>query len=267
MKKLFILYTIIGVLLFGGCEKKNDNDDNNDNNTTPSQYFSVLIEDFSHTDCVPCVNVDNAVNTVLEYYASQGASPIFMEFHPKPTGFGDDPFNLANPELHDGRMNWYYDYYGLDNVPQLFVDATVLSATDRNDVDRIQQIVEDAKNSPKPATISGSASLDGDSIRLQVTITADSSITADVFCYLVRETITFTTAPGSNGLEEFHMIPAAQFEWENPTPTASFTELDINSSVDIPDEISGGTTDGYSAIVVVQDNERNILGVARFDIE
>ena len=264
MKKIFIIIAIIGILIFAGCHKKDSNgDDNNDE----LQYFPVLIEEFSHTDCVPCVNVDNNVNSVLEYYESQGISPIFMEFHPKPTGFGDDPFELSNPEMHNSRMNWYYDYFSLENVPQLFVDATVLSAMDRNDVNMIQQIVENAKNLSKPANISGSAFVDGDSIRLQATITADSAITANVFCYLVREKITFATAPGLNGLAEFHMIPASEFDWANPAPPASFTELDINSAVETPAEIADGTTDGYCAIVVVQNNERTILGVARFDIE
>ena len=105
----------------------------------PNQYFQVLVEDFTNTDCVPCVNVDEALGNVREQYDSQEESAVFVEFHPQI--YPNDPFRNAAPELHDGRG----DYYEISSVPQLFVDGTVMTNAEATDPDVVYSKIQTAR--------------------------------------------------------------------------------------------------------------------------
>ena len=265
-KRIFAL-SVAFVLIFAGCSEDNDNSENDNNPPQEGSYFPVVVEEFSHTDCVPCVNVSNAVQTVMENYEEAGAVPILIEFHPKPEGFGADPFHDENPDLHDGRMAWYFDYFGLENLPQLLVDAQPLSAMERNDPDVIYQKIEGARSTAKPVSIEGYVLVACDSVRIALSFRADSTVSANIFCFLVRDEVEFSEAPGSNGMTQFHHIAAEQFPIDSAVVSVAWDSLDIETLVPLPPDIEGATVSGYSVVVIVQDGERNILGAALLPVE
>ncbi|RKZ33664.1 hypothetical protein DRQ33_03790 [bacterium] len=265
MNRLVPMLILTSIFIIG-CSKDN-NGDNDDNNSDELQYFPVLIEEFSHTDCSPCVSVAEAVELVLDDYESSGLSPIFVEFHPCPPGFGNDPFNDFATELHQGRTEWYYDFWELENVPQLLVDGEPLSAMDRIDPDRIASFVESARQSNRPAEITGTATINGDSIRLDASVVSDSSMEVYIFCYLTGQSIVFDSPPGDNGLSQFHMVALAEFPIQDSIYSIGTDEMEISESVEIPPEIQNATIQNYSTVVIIQDENRNIIGTNRLDVE
>ncbi|RKZ30696.1 hypothetical protein DRQ36_04595 [bacterium] len=75
---------------------------------------AALVEEFSHVNCTNCPYASAAVHTAIESFAD---SVIPLEWHPELAG--PDPFRDDNPEMHDGRA----DYFGVTSMPQVFVAA------------------------------------------------------------------------------------------------------------------------------------------------
>ncbi len=264
MKKLFVLLLSI-FLIFFGCSK---NDDDNNDNPPTGDYFPVIIEEFSHVNCGPCAFVADAVHSVLEDYGADSLLPVFIEYHAE-VEYGDDPFYEAAPNVHGGRRTYYYDFLGIENIPQLLIDGVPLSGADRVDTYRIKTLTEEARQNAKLAVISADITNLGDSIGFDCTITADSAFAGKLYCFLALRNVHFESAPGSNGITDFHMIAI------EVVPDMDGVEISLEASEDwqlerffpIPAEIADGQTDGYSFVAIIQNDSREILGANRFDVE
>jgi len=264
MRKLSVLILSV-FLVFFGCS---DNGDDNNDNPPTGVYFPVIIEEFSHVNCGPCATVSDAVHSILEDYGTDSLLPVFIEYHAE-VEYGNDPFYEAAPNVHGDRRAYYYDFLGIENIPQLLIDGVPLSGSDRIDPNRIKTLTEEARQNAKYAVITAEIATQGDSIGFDCTITADSAFAGKLYCFLALKNIHFESAPGSNGITDFHTIAI------NIEPDMDGVEISLETDEDwqlqkyfaIPPEIEDGQTDGYSFVVIIQNDSREILGANRFDVE
>lgn len=254
--RMTFLTLLVGVaVFFAGCS----NGDGDDNNHTAAEFFPVLVEDFSHVDCNPCVAVSNALHAAVEHFAADGKVPVVIEYHPRPAGFADDVFHDASPVVHEER----YAAYAVSNLPHLFVNCAAVSYTDRVDQYRLIAIIDSAKSAVMHFEIALDTAIVNDSLVVSATVTADSADSGTVFCYIMRKNIVFTTAPGSNGLVEYHNVAAEKFVniHGNTISLAAAESRTISDKLPLPTELANATTDGFGVVFFVQRGTQ-IIGCA-----
>ncbi len=262
VKFLFSVASIFALSIFlAGCSKENGDD------SSPSQpssnYFPVLIENFTNTYCDGCVAVHEALEMVMNHYNSEGKSPVLVEFHSQLNP--SDPFYSADPSMHSSRNG----YYGFGSWPQLVIDGYVLTSDERTSADEIKAIIDSANVQGKPAEVQVEVSSSNDSVYVSLSIDATEEVIGNLFCYLVRQVTTFETAPGSNGITEYHCVAALSFT--DPygqaiaIPSGESEELSFDDA--IPAEVSGGATEGYSVVAFIQGPDNEIMCVGAMDLD
>jgi len=162
---------------------------------------ACLIEEFSHVNCVNCPDAAEAVQTVL---ANFGDSVLAIEWHPHLAGI--DPIRALNPEMHDGRG----DYYDIIGMPQVLVAAQ--SVTDPTSVSAISAYVT---NSLAEGSAVGDFKLWGrvigeETARIHYHSMGGTGV-GIIKLAVVRIHRHFDVAPGSNGMLDFHNIARKLF--------------------------------------------------------
>jgi hypothetical protein len=108
MRCLFLIYTLlICGIIFYSCES---NDNPVINNPTPPVNVpenKVLVELFTNTSCIPCVDANQFLDAVnnLEGVTNNDTNVIIIRYHT--TLFAGDPFYLYNTTDNNARMSYY----------------------------------------------------------------------------------------------------------------------------------------------------------------
>ncbi|MCK4267000.1 MAG: hypothetical protein KAX31_06940, partial [Thermoplasmata archaeon] len=78
---------------------------------------TILVEDFTSWNSIPCANFNPELNAAIENYGYGKVAPGYIHvWWPLPT---TDPFYLYNPQENQDRLN----FYGVTGVPDLYIDA------------------------------------------------------------------------------------------------------------------------------------------------
>jgi len=212
-------------------------------------HRTALIEEFSHVNCTNCPNAAAAVQEVL---SDIGDSIIAIEWHPEQSG-GVDPFHADNAEMHDGRV----DYYAFVGIPRVFVAADLVP--DPTSVSTITAYVEDALNEDSPCSdfaLWGHVSEPG---MAKVGIKAIGDAGEGIIRMVVVENHRhYDTAPGSNGMTDFHNVPRTM----NRYPATGAFGLEIGDVLyfaiefDVPSDLSDGE---YSLIAWFENDANGIF--------
>ncbi len=174
----------------------------------------VLHEHFTNASCPPCAAANPAHRAMMAALGHDTVAGIaYHVWWP-----GVDPmYNLNTSEVQTRTQ-----YYNITGVPHVKIDGTwgttpssTNTATVRN------QIRNRYFNSPSPCAIELNAYVSGEtSIAFDVTVTAESDITANtrLFVVLITDTIQYTSPPGSNGETLFEDV--FRDGWPNMTGQA-----------------------------------------------
>ena len=202
---------------------------------TPAFVSSCLIEEFSHVHCSNCPDAAEAVQTVLSAY---GDSVLAIEWHPNLAGI--DPFRADNPAMHDGR-GAYYDVTGM---PQVFVAGNVVPDPTSSTV--ISSSVSNAlSNSDVQNFKLWARVIDESSVRVNCEVQTGTG-TGLFKLVVVENSRHFDTAPGSNGMTDFHNIARRMTTY----PTTGTTEISSNASFTMDYEVPEDLGDGEYHIVI-----------------
>lgn len=107
MKKLFIINLILLCgIIFYSCESNDSPVVNNIPNTNVTTN-KVLVELFTNTSCVPCVEPNQYLNAInnLQGITTNDTNVIILRIHT--TLFAFDPFYLYNTIDNNARMSYY----------------------------------------------------------------------------------------------------------------------------------------------------------------
>lgn len=106
-KHILIILISISVFIFHSCES---NDSPLSNNTPPPQNVptnKVLVELFTNTSCIPCVEANQYLDAIknLQGITNNDTNIIIIRYHT--TLFAGDPFYLYNEADNNARMSYY----------------------------------------------------------------------------------------------------------------------------------------------------------------
>jgi hypothetical protein len=176
----------------------------------------VLAEEFTQASCGPCASQNPNFNTLLSNNTSKIVSIKYQTSWP-----GVDPMNAQNASDVSTRVS----YYGVSGVPDSPMDgveqsgASYLGAPANYTQAGID--AEYAVASPFTINLSHTFSSDYDSIFITCVITATANVSGTLKAHvaMVEETISFATAPGTNGETEFYNVMRKMY------PSAAGTTL------------------------------------------
>lgn len=220
MKKIFTLAFSLGIaaISFGQTQRM------------------VLTEEFTNASCGPCAGQNPAYNALLQANSSKIVALKYQVNFP-----GADPMNAQTQSEVAPRQT----YYGVNGVPYAPINGDTLPLTDwagtgytGGPYHYTQEIIDSAYASPAPFSLNLSHTLSTnlDSIFITAVVTAAQDLTGlanpKLRLAIVEKTITFSSAPGSNGETEFFdvmrkMVPNATGQtlvanWTN-AQTQTFT--------------------------------------------
>ncbi|MFN5630230.1 MAG: T9SS type A sorting domain-containing protein [Bacteroidota bacterium] len=220
MKKIFTLAFSLGIaaISFGQTQRM------------------VLTEEFTNASCGPCAGQNPAYNALLQANSSKIVALKYQVNFP-----GADPMNAQTQSEVAPRQT----YYGVNGVPYAPINGDTLPLTDwagtgytGGPYHYTQEIIDSAYASPAPFSLNLSHTLSAnlDSIFITAVVTAAQDLTGlanpKLRLAIVEKTITFSSAPGSNGETEFFdvmrkMVPNATGQtlvanWTN-AQTQTFT--------------------------------------------
>jgi hypothetical protein len=197
-----------------------------------AQQRKVLVESFSQASCVPCASQNPAMEALLVANSTKAVSIKYQVSWP-----GFDPMYLHNPTEIDARV----DYYNISGVPDRVLDGTNQDANQANIDNRY------AVASPINMTISHTINPGFTTADVTVTITAPAvwnPSSTVLHVGMVEKTISFPSAPGSNGETEFHnvmrkmlsgwtgnAVVASNFASAGGSQTFTFTNVAIPSYI------------------------------------
>jgi len=167
-----------------------------------------LVEHYTQASCGPCAAANPAHQTLMLANATKAISIRYQVSWP-----GTDPMNAQNKSEIGTRTS----YYSINGVPDEKMDGTIGNVT--------QSTIntEYAVTSPFKIDLSHSFNAANDSIFIACTVTATSAFTASgalkLHLAMLEKTITFTSAPGSNGEKKFYNVVRKMY------PNASGTTL------------------------------------------
>lgn len=180
----------------------------------------VLVEEFTQASCGPCATQNPAFNTLLGNNPTKVTSIKYQTSWP-----GVDPMNAQNPTDVATRVT----YYNVSGVPHGTVDGKAIvndcSAYTGAPMCLSQTEIDNQYNVTTPFTLglTHTMSTDYDSAYVSITITASGNYTATgplkLHLAMIEKTITFTTAPGTNGETVFYNVMRKMY------PSASGTTL------------------------------------------
>ncbi len=182
MKKTFLLVTLAvsAVGVFGQSQRL------------------VFIEEFTQASCGPCAAANPAFNTLLSANTTKAVSVKYQTSWP-----GVDPMNAQNPTEVATRVS----YYGTSGVPEAHQDGGAGGAPSA--ITQAGINTEYAAPSPFAIVLTHWFNAANDSIFINCEVTASQSTTlttGKLRIAMVEKTITFTTAPGSNGETVFYNV-------------------------------------------------------------
>jgi hypothetical protein len=161
----------------------------------------VLAEEFTQASCGPCASQNPAFNTLLSANTSKVVSIKYQTNWP-----GVDPMNTQTQSDVGPRVT----YYGVTGVPAVRFDGTTVGSGAPSAITQTVINNEYAVTSPFTMNLSHTFSSDYDSIFITCVITASTNFTAagalKAHIAMVEETITFASAPGTNGETEFYNV-------------------------------------------------------------
>lgn len=203
----------------------------------------VLIEEFSHVNCTNCPGAAASVHQVVENF---GDSVVSIEWHPQQSG-GTDPFHVANPDIHDGRVT-YYNFVG---IPKVYVAGKPI--VDPSSISAITSYVDNYisyANDASKIKLWGIAKSNGD---VFIGALANGiSVEGVIKIAVVEKHRTYSDPPGINGMTDFYNVPMEFYSYPVSGTIvladgeATYIEL---IEIDIP---PGGTPADYSYIVWFQ---------------
>ena len=190
----------------------------------------VLIEDFSNVSCIPCVESNIILHSLMTGTLNTKAVLIkYATNFPSP----NDPMYQDAQKFSDSRMT----FYSIFSTPTVFVDGLQKPiASDSNDIKR--KVSERLQTkSPFRFDFSGSHILDSVKVFLNI-YKLDSSVDlTDVHLYtvLIEEEIVYSTPPGSNGEKKFFNVMRNIMPSESGISLKSLTSgsLKVNFSIGI----------------------------------
>ena len=180
---------------------------------------TVLAEEFTQASCGPCASQNPAFNTLLATNIAKVVSLKYQTSWP-----GVDPMNAQNPTDVATRVS----YYGVSGVPEAPMNgATYLAGASYAGApaNYTQVKIDSAYGVSSPFTIamSHTFSADYDSIFVTCVITASQAYTSvgalKAHIAMAEETISFASAPGSNGETDFYNVMRKMY------PSAAGTTL------------------------------------------
>ncbi|MBN2542370.1 PEGA domain-containing protein [bacterium] len=179
--------------------------------TTPQK--KVLLEDYTNVSCMPCADVDPFIETIQREHEDHVVLITYHVSWPSPT----DPMYLIARDENNARISFYDGI----NAPNVFLDGTrfLENASDTASLmDSLEKKLQDSTS----IAIWGEVKSD----TLHVTIFCENeliSFSGKLYIALMEKERTYETAPGSNGLTEFHniirdFIPTSEGTSINLTP-------------------------------------------------
>ncbi|MFZ4544181.1 MAG: T9SS type A sorting domain-containing protein [Saprospiraceae bacterium] len=181
---------------------------------------TVLVEEFTNASCAPCASFNPKFLPLLE---ANKADVISLKYQTAFPGF--DPMNLVNP----GEVLTRQNYYAVNAVPNVFFDGVAKSTSVAQTQAPYTAAI--AKAAPYELKVSHEFNKALDSVF--VTIEVKNSSTKDyteknqvLHVALAEKTITFKTAPGTNGEKVFYDI------MHKMVPNASGTPVQEKISID-----------------------------------
>lgn len=200
--------------------------------STFAQQRKVLVESFSQASCGPCAAQNPALEALLVANPTKAVAIKYQVSWP-----GYDPMYLHNTAEIDARVS----YYGITGVPDRVLDGTNQDASQANLDSRY------AVASPINMTMSHTINPGFTTADVTVTITAPAvwnPANTVLHVGMIEKTISFATAPGSNGETEFHnvmrkmlsgwtgnAVVASNFAAAGGTQTFTFTNVAIPSYI------------------------------------
>lgn len=215
----------------------------------------VFVEEFTQASCGPCAAANPAFNTLLAANTSKAVSVKYQTDWP-----GVDPMNAQNQADVANRVS----YYGVSGVPDAFMDGNVASgspgAVTQSGIDN-----EYAVASPFTITLNHWFNAANDSVFINCEVTCTQNVTMTsphLRVAMIEKTITFTTAPGSNGEKDFYGVMRKMYPNGNGTNLAAAWTVGQKKTVSFAAKIP---TYIYSKAQIAtvawvqDDNNKNVL--------
>ena len=219
----------------------------------------VLTEEFTNASCGPCAGQNPAYNALLDANPTKIVSIKYQTVWP-----GTDPMNADNPTEVATRVT----YYGVTGVPYAPLDGDTMPLVDWAGTGYTggpyhydQAMIDSAYASPAPFAINLTHSItsDLDSIFITCVVNAAQAVNLPQLFLrmaIVEKTITFASAPGSNGETEFYnvmrkMIPNATGTTLSATWTNGQSQT-FTFGVPIPSYIHNPTQ--IAVVAFIQEN-------------
>lgn len=168
----------------------------------------VFVEEFTQASCGPCASANPAFNTLLNANTTKATSLKYQVSWP-----GSDPMNAQNPTDAANRVT----YYGVSGVPDARLSGTVTSGAPSN-VTQAKIDAEYAIPSAYSIKLDHWFNAANDSIYINCEITCTQNVTfvnPRIRVSLIEKTITFSTAPGSNGEKVFYNVMRKMYPTAN----------------------------------------------------
>jgi hypothetical protein len=186
----------------------------------------VLAEGFSNASCGPCAGQNPNYNTLTatNSYPNNPAKMVAIKYQ---TNWpGTDPMNAQNPTDIATRVS----YYGVTGVPWGALDGTAYSGS--NYLGALANLSQNAINtryavtSPFDLTVTHTVHPNLDSVTISVAINCTDTLllgsgVVKLHVALTEKTITFATAPGSNGETSFKGVVRKMYPDGNGTTLSS----------------------------------------------
>jgi len=169
----------------------------------------VFFEEFSQASCPACATSNPHLDSLL---LQNPTKALFIKYETSWPGV--DPMNAQNPAENASRVS----FYGISGDPDIFMDG--IDYSDPSNV--TQAVIDNEYGVPSPFTLQLSwwKSPGNDSLYASCNITCvqNISLTKPVLqIAMLEKTISFTTAPGSNGETVFYHIMRKLFPDANGT--------------------------------------------------
>lgn len=225
---------------------------------TLQPFRHVLVEHLSNTNCIPCPEADDIIESLLEEVGIDSATSI--AYHPNYPG-ENDPFFLASADDVLPRI----EFYGVPPIPFVLLDG-IKPSTLFNLEENMRNGFAERFAAPPAATLEILDFNDSfaafSELRGRIRITALESLGSDVFLRvsLIQRTAVFppNEPPGTNGDTEFKDILRAFA----PSPEGTAVNLGAGETIDIDFDFTPGAGWGEDLHVVAflqRDTDREIL--------
>jgi len=179
----------------------------------------VLVEEFTQASCGPCASANPALQALLNSNVTKATSIKYQTSWP-----GTDPMNAQNKPDVQTRVT--YTGAGSVGVPYAVMDGAVVTGGGYNGapggLTQTKINTEYAIASPFTMQLMHWFNAANDSIFIQCKITCTQNVTMTTPKFqvaMIEKTISFTTAPGSNGEKKFYNVMRKMY------PNASGTAL------------------------------------------